>query len=94
MRLRLDAATAAIDVRADSDRLVQAVTNLLSNAIKFSPPGEEVIVAVEPRGDMVRISVRDHGPGVPEDFKPHIFEKFAQADGTDTRRRRAAPASG
>jgi PAS domain S-box-containing protein len=87
VRIRLDAASAAFDVRADPDRLMQAITNLLSNAIKFSPPGEEVVVAVETRGDTVRISVRDHGHGVPEEFKPHIFEKFAQADATDARQK-------
>ena len=87
LRIRLDAAPAAFDVRADPDRLVQAITNLLSNAIKFSPPGEEVVVAVETRNDTIRISVRDHGPGIPEQFKRHIFEKFAQADGTDARRK-------
>ncbi len=87
LRIRLDAASAAFDVRADPDRLVQAITNLLSNAIKFSPPGEEVVVAVETKSDAVRISVRDHGPGVPEEFKRRIFEKFAQADGTDARRK-------
>lgn len=83
VRLRLDAAAEAIDVRADSDRLVQAITNLISNAVKFSPRGEEVVVAVEKRNDVVRVSVRDHGPGVPEDFRHRIFEKFAQADGTN-----------
>ena len=87
VRIRLDAADAAFDVRADPDRLMQAITNLLSNAIKFSPPGEEVVVAVETRGETVRISVRDHGHGVPEEFKPHIFEKFAQADATDARQK-------
>jgi PAS domain S-box-containing protein len=87
VRLRLDAAAAVFDVRADSDRLVQAITNLISNAIKFSPPGEEVVVAVETRDDAVRISVRDHGHGVPDEFKPHIFEKFAQADRTDARQK-------
>ena len=92
VRLRLDAA-AAIDVRADSDRLVQAVTNLISNAIKFSPRGEEVTVAVETRGDTVRISVRDHGHGIPEEFKPRVFEKFAQAEAR-THARKAAPGWG
>jgi signal transduction histidine kinase/DNA-binding response OmpR family regulator len=87
VRIRLDAASAAFDVRADPDRFVQAITNLLSNAVKFSPPGEEVVVAVETQDDAVRISVRDHGHGVPEEFKRHIFEKFAQADGTDARRK-------
>ena len=87
VRIRLDSASVAIDVRADPDRLVQAITNLLSNAIKFSPPGEEVVVAVEARNETARISVRDHGHGVPDEFKPHIFEKFAQADATDARQK-------
>jgi len=87
VRVRLDPASADVDVLADPDRLMQVVTNLLSNAIKFSPPGEEVLVAVESRPETVRISVRDHGPGVPDKFKPRIFEKFAQADGTDARRK-------
>ena len=33
----------------------------------------------------MRLSVRDHGPGIPDEFKPRIFEKFAQANGTDAR---------
>src|SRR5580698_478559 len=81
VRIRLEeASTAVADVRADSDRLLQVVTNLLSNAIKFSPADHEVVVALEKGTDMVRLTVRDHGPGIPVDFKPLIFEKFAQAD--------------
>lgn len=87
VRIRLDASSDADDVRADPERLVQVVTNLLSNAIKFSPSGAEVIVAFETRGDAVRIAVRDRGNGVPDEFKPHIFEKFSQADTTDARQR-------
>ena len=75
-----DAHGAAADVRADPDRLLQVITNLLSNAIKFSPANHEVIIAVEKGADTVRLTVRDHGPGIPLDFKPLIFEKFAQAD--------------
>jgi PAS domain S-box-containing protein len=85
--VRLDTASVAADVYADPDRLVQVITNLLSNAIKFSPPGAEVLVAVEKNGDAFRISVRDHGAGIPEEFKSRIFEKFAQADGTDSRQK-------
>jgi len=75
------------DVYADPDRLAQVVTNLLSNAIKFSPPGSEVTVAIEQHTDMVRICVRDHGPGIRDEFKPRIFERFAQADATDARQK-------
>jgi signal transduction histidine kinase len=85
MHIRLDAASGAGDIRGDPDWLLQVVTNLLSNAIKFSPTGEEVVVAIENRSATIRISVRDHGHGVPEDFKQRIFEKFAQADASDAR---------
>jgi DNA-binding response OmpR family regulator len=74
-------------VRADPDRLAQVVTNLLSNSIKFSPAGNEVVVAIEKQADVIRLSVRDHGSGIPVDFKPSVFERFAQADATNTRQK-------
>jgi PAS domain S-box-containing protein len=84
VRLRLDDA-GTHEVRADPDRLMQVVTNLLSNAIKFSPRGAEVVVSIASCNDKVRISVRDHGAGIPDSFRPHVFEKFAQADATAAR---------
>jgi signal transduction histidine kinase len=87
VRIRLEGAFAVGEVRADSDRLAQVVTNLLSNAIKFSPADSEVVVAIEKGPDVVRISVRDHGPGISLDFKPRIFERFAQADATNARQK-------
>ena len=84
--LRLEE-TSASEVHADPDRLMQVVTNLLSNAIKFSPRDSEVIVAIENSGENVRVTVRDHGPGIPEDFRSRIFNKFAQADGSDARQK-------
>jgi signal transduction histidine kinase len=86
VRLVNSAATSQ-EVYADPDRLMQVVTNLLSNAIKFSPPGREVHVLISRMGADVRISVRDWGPGIPDSFKPQIFEKFAQADASDARQR-------
>jgi len=71
---------------ADPDRLMQVMANLLSNAAKFSPGGSEVIVRVDHSGNNVRLSVQDHGPGIPEQFRSRIFEKFAQADSSATRR--------
>jgi PAS domain S-box-containing protein len=85
VRMRLDPSSTAGEIRADSDWVFQIVTNLLSNAIKFSPSGEEVVVAIAEHGGMIRITVRDHGRGIPNDFKPYIFEKFAQANATDAR---------
>ena len=74
-------------VSGDADRLVQVVVNLLSNAAKFSPSGGVVEVSVVPEARIARLSVRDHGPGIPDAFRAHIFTKFAQADGSDTRQR-------
>lgn len=85
VHVRLDPASADGEANVDPDRLAQVITNLLSNAIKFSPPDQEVLVAISTEGHVVRISVSDHGPGVPEDFKPRMFEKFAQADATSSR---------
>ena len=87
VRVRIENSKAAGEVRADPDRLAQVVTNLLSNAIKFSPPDNEVVVTIEKEPDLVRILVRDHGPGIPPDFKSRIFERFAQAEATNARRK-------
>ena len=87
VRVRLEATRAIAEVRADPDRLAQVITNLLSNAIKFSPADNEVVVAIEQGPDVVRLTVRDHGSGIPVDFRPLIFEKFAQADARDARQK-------
>ena len=73
-------------VRADPDRLMQVMDNLLSNAAKFSPPEGPVSVTVERLEDRIRVSVQDRGPGVPEDFRSRIFERFAQADASGARK--------
>jgi PAS domain S-box-containing protein len=85
--IRLDATSVAAVMRADPDWLTQIVTNLLSNAVKFSPQGGEVLVAIEKAGTALRVSVSDHGSGIPEEFKPRVFEKFAQADNSHERQR-------
>jgi PAS domain S-box-containing protein len=85
--VRLDEASVECDVMADPDRLTQVITNLLSNAIKFSPPDTDVIAGVERLADRVCIKIRDHGPGIPEDYAERVFEKFVQVEATDNRRR-------
>ncbi len=73
-----------LTVMADESRLLQVMTNLLSNAAKHSPPKEQVLLAAAGHSGVVRISVTDHGAGIPEDFRPRIFEKFAQAQHSNT----------
>nr|WP_273257057.1 ATP-binding protein [Pseudomonas sp.] len=72
-------------VRVDAQRLAQVMANLLSNAAKFSPAGGSVLVRLQRLGEVLRVSVSDNGPGIPEAFKPRIFSKFSQADSGDTR---------
>ena len=85
--LQFDRGDADSAVLADAGRLAQAVDNLLSNAIKYSPRGSEVVVAVENQDGLIRITVRDHGQGIPVEFADRIFEKFTQADASDARQR-------
>ncbi|MGC8120342.1 ATP-binding protein [Marinobacter sp. VGCF2001] len=72
-------------VRADRQRLAQALNNLLSNAIKFSPPDARIDISTERIGQHIRIAVKDHGPGIDPEFRARIFEKFSQADSSDRR---------
>jgi PAS domain S-box-containing protein len=85
VRLELARVDPSCQVTVDPDRFVQVMSNLLSNAVKYSPPGGQVRVWAERRGECVRINVRDQGPGIPEDFRDRIFEKFSQADSSTTR---------
>ncbi|MFN3388740.1 MAG: CHASE3 domain-containing protein [Allosphingosinicella sp.] len=84
---RLHEGPADAAVMADPDRLMQVLTNLLSNAAKFSPEGGEVDLCVLPLDRRYRITVADKGAGIPDEFKPRIFGKFAQADSSDTRQK-------
>lgn len=78
---------ADVQVSVDEHRLQQVLANLLSNAAKFSPVGEVVTLSSTRRGDTVRVSVHDVGPGVPQAFRQRIFQKFSQADSSDTRQK-------
>jgi len=74
-------------VRLDAARYIQVLSNLLSNAAKFSPTGGRIEVRAEVAGERVRISVEDHGSGIPEEFRARIFGKFSQADASTTRQK-------
>lgn len=74
-----------LNIRADENRLLQVFANLLSNAIKFSPEGGKVEISVRAKDGRVRISVRDFGQGIPASFRNRIFQRFSQADSSDTR---------
>lgn len=76
-----------VTVNIDGQRFLQILSNFLSNAAKFSPEGGVVEVGVYDTGDHVRVAVRDYGAGIPDSFRDRIFEKFSQADSSDTRQK-------
>jgi Na+/proline symporter/nitrogen-specific signal transduction histidine kinase len=77
--LTLDVPAAGAVVLGDRDRLTQVIINLLSNAHKFVAEGSgEVRVSVRREDKAIRVAVADNGPGVPDDERETIFEKFRQ----------------
>jgi two-component system sensor histidine kinase SenX3 len=69
-----------VDVACDRRQLLSAIVNLLENAVKYSDPGAPVEVAVAADRTSVRVSVRDHGIGVPKRDLERIFERFYRVD--------------
>ncbi|MFZ6731632.1 ATP-binding protein [Undibacterium sp. Ji42W] len=67
-------------VMGDPERIMQVFANLLSNAAKYSPEHVQVEIRLKHEEDMFRIEVEDHGAGIPDEFRPRIFGKFAQAE--------------
>jgi PAS domain S-box-containing protein len=76
-----------VKVSVDHQRLLQVLANYLSNAAKFSPLNDVVEVHLEIRFGSVRVTVTDNGPGVPENFRARLFQKFSQADSSDSRQK-------
>ena len=74
----LDAPPPPLELEADGRKVEQAVSNLLGNAIKFSRPGTTITVTVARTGGTAQVSVRDQGPGIPEDELPRLFQPFAR----------------
>ena len=69
----------------DPARLQQVVWNLVSNAIKFTPVGGHIEISLQPTDGDAEIVVTDSGIGIEPVFASHVFERFAQADGTISR---------
>ena len=75
-----------LDVYTDPNAFERVVANLLTNAFRYGEPPIEV--RAQPNG-RVEVVVEDHGPGVPDEFVPRLFERFSQADGARVRRQGA-----
>lgn len=78
-------ANSQVMVNADAGRIEQVVMNYLTNALKYSPEEEPVEVGAALENDVVRVWVRDHGPGIPLAEQAHIWERFHRVAGTEVR---------
>lgn len=72
-------------VKVDRDRLIQVFTNLLSNAAKYTNRKDQIEVIIDQHRNFARVSIIDHGPGIPATFQNKLFQKFSQANVTNTR---------
>ena len=62
--------------RMDVRLIIQVLVNLIDNAIKYTPPGTVICIQGTKTDGKAQISVKDNGPGIPEEMKPHIFQMF------------------
>ena len=76
----LDKPPAPVTVVADKDLILRVIQNLLGNALKFTPSDGAIRLGIEPDDKHVRVTVRDNGPGIPEQYRERIFEKFGQVE--------------
>ncbi len=87
LTLDVDVAPGTPPVHADALRLEQALQNVAANAVRLTPAGGRISLHAEPAGTsggMVRIVIRDSGPGIPEEHLPHVFDRFYKADASRT----------
>lgn len=89
IRLHCRAEEGGLALKVDRHLLFQALANLVDNAVKYTPAGGEVSVAVAGSPGSVVISVADSGPGIPEDARESVLERFVRLDAT-----RSTPGNG
>jgi two-component system OmpR family sensor kinase len=81
----LDLPDEPVTAIGDGPRLHQVLTNLLTNARRHTPPGTKVTVSVSREPTGARLRVADDGPGIPEELRARVFERFTRADASRTR---------
>jgi signal transduction histidine kinase len=74
-------APAPVEAYCDQDIVARIFTNLIHNALKFTAAKDEVTITVTRSGANARVTITDHGPGIPAEFRDKIFEKFTQVEG-------------
>ncbi|MBB6048447.1 sensor histidine kinase [Armatimonas rosea] len=79
--LRIDFPAEPLFTECDPERLVTVVINLLENAIRYTPPGSPLFLSASTTDQTLCFTLRDSGPGIPEEFHPFLFEKFYRVPG-------------
>jgi len=87
--IRLQAHLQPVQLRGDRDQLFQTLVNLLDNALKYAPTGSAVEVALHPTAQGVVLQVDDRGPGIPEEERERVFDRFQRLEA-----HRGSPGSG
>ncbi len=81
----LDLPDEPVEVTGDRARLHQILANLLANARTHTPAGTRVVTSLRPEGRLVRISVSDNGPGIPDGLQEKVFERFTRGEESRSR---------
>ncbi len=79
MRLKLPGRKKPKMLMGDEELLQSVIRNLLDNAIKYGESNSEITIRTRLKNDRLRVSVTNQGPGVPEEIKDHLFEKFIRS---------------
>lgn len=73
-------ADSSLQVFADEHRIDQVLGNFIENALKYAPASPDIYLKAESLGDVIKVSVKDGGPGIPPDKLPHLFGRYYRAD--------------
>lgn len=85
VELRLDVPARLPPIAADPERLAEVLDNIVSNAIRYSPSGGQITVSAHADSGEVTIAVADQGPGLTEDQRQRVFERFYRVDPSRSR---------
>ena len=80
IKVRVHPLKTPVDVAVDSVRIQQIVTNILTNAAQAMHETGEIVVTLEARGELIVVLIQDHGPGIPQNEQPFIFERFYRGE--------------
>jgi signal transduction histidine kinase len=85
--LRWECCESLPKIDVDTEKISRVLANLLDNALKFTPAGGSIELQASLEDDSVLITIRDTGPGIPEEYRETVFERFTQVPGIAGRRR-------